>query len=507
MNSTRLVSAIPSQRIDSAITSPAEQVQDAPAGLYRATMRFLFYSLFLVSLMLTFVHLSPIRLVIPFGTSQLREVDILYLAFIGLWVIGVLLRGKLRHHRTYRLLYLLILVLVLPMFTGLASGKSFVVVLRDFRTPLFFLGILPMLDVLRTYADLRGLVRFMVVIGIFSLLVGIVWWLIGSRSDYIAVGYYRFGISSALSLNVWLIFLAIALASSAEAAPSLRKWAWVYVFLGMGFVFFANDARSIYVGVLGGLLFLGVVLNLKRHSLQSKRSVQQFSLVILCLFALLGPLLLLAISFGLDFQAMVLQDMRLARLYSLFEPAQGFTSDSYIGSNVGSRLLGVSYGFDLGTRNGGLGMGYGDNVFVDLDDRIIRFLVDTNYLAGNPGNTIENLLFTHNSYGWAFGRLGLWLALSYFALILRISFQAWKAMLKTSLVPLRVILLGTLTFVLYVLLLGFGGGGFFDYTGQGLITWLVCLAVLIRGVVLAQQNKDGSSMASVGLLRLHVASD
>jgi len=162
-------------------------------------------------------------------------------------------------------------------------------------------------------------------------------------------------------------------------------------------------------------------------------------------------------------------------------------NDFYVRTNVGNRLLGVSYGFDLGVRNNGLGLGYGDNDFVDLDEVTINSLIAANNLAGNPGNTVENLLFTHNSYGWAMGRLGIWLALAYFALILRISFKAWKAMLKTSSVYFRAILFGTLAFVVYILLLGFGGGAFFDYTGQGLILWLVCIAVLIQATKLARR--------------------
>ena len=435
--------------------------------------------------MLTLVALSPIRGIIPIGSSELREVDIIMLAFVSLWAVKIGYRGTIRRQRV---VYLLILILVLPAFIGLVvSGKPFVIVLRDVRTPLFFLSILPMLDILRTHADFRRLIHFMVVIGIFSLLVGIAWWLIGSNSGNVGVGQYRFGIGSALSLIVWLVFLAIAFVSFGKPSSSQRKWAWGWIISGIGFIFFANDIRSVYLGVLGGLLFLGGVVFLSEFvHLKIRHSIKQIVFTLFCFCVLLVLSILFAVSLGLDFQTLAAKDMRLSRLYSLVTPFSEASDDFYTGTNAGNRLLGVSYGFDLGIRNGGLGLGYGDNDFVDLDERTVSTLIAANNLAGNPGNTVENLLFTHNSYGWAMGRLGLWLALAYFALILRISFKAWKAMLKTSSVYFRAILFGTLAFVVYILLLGFGGGAFFDYTGQGLILWLVCIAVLIQATKLAQ---------------------
>jgi hypothetical protein len=184
---------------------------------------------------------------------------------------------------------------------------------------------------------------------------------------------------------------------------------------------------------------------------------------------------------------LVLQDTRFRRLYSLIDPTEGGVVDVTGGSNRDDRLLGASYGFNLGARNLGFGLGYGDNDFVDLDDTVIANLISRNSLAGNPGNVVENLLLFHNSYGWAFGRLGVWLACGFFTCVGLLLFQAWKATLTTPSIPLRILLLGTSSSVVSLLVLGFGGGAFFDYTGRGLVTWLVCLAVLIRGTELARE--------------------
>lgn len=43
-------------------------------------------------------------------------------------------------------------------------------------------------------------------------------------------------------------------------------------------------------------------------------------------------------------------------------------------------------------------------------------------------------------------------------------------------------------FVIYTLLFGFGGGGFFNYFGPGVVFWLVALACLMRGTALAREG-------------------
>lgn len=76
-----------------------------------------------------------------------------------------------------------------------------------------------------------------------------------------------------------------------------------------------------------------------------------------------------------------------------------------------------SYRFELGLNNYGLGLGYGDNPFISLDEDQIYWLIRRNRMGGNPGNIIEGLLFYHNSFDWTFGRLGFWLATIYFFLV------------------------------------------------------------------------------------------
>src|SRR5215510_6263296 len=200
-------------------------------------------------------------------------------------------------------------------------------------------------------------------------------------------------------------------------------------------------------------------------------------------------MLLTVNSWGFPARSILLSDLRLRRLYSLVDPTLGGTVlVGAGGTNRDDRLLGFTYGLELGSRNAGFGLGYGDNPFVDLDPQLTAILIQRNRLEGNPGNTIENMLFTHNSYGWAFGRLGLWFAIGYFAVIGVVCRRAWKAMLDAHSLTLRVVLLGTSAFVIYTLIAGFGGGGFFDYTGQGLITWLVAVTVLIRATQLVRST-------------------
>ena len=453
-----------------------------PALPFRLVMRPLFYALFLASLMFTILAALPVRLFIPLGGSQLRETDILLLAFVALWIAGLCFLPTWPRRPQHKLVWVLVLVLLCPVATGLASGKALAVVLRDFRTPAFFLAILPMLTVIRTYRDLERLMRFMTIVATISLLAGFVLWVKAPPAEGEP---FRVGIASTLPLVVWQLFLCVGLISF-EKKARLRRFAWAYVLLALVFIFVANDIRSMYVGVVGALVFASVAALFGGRQLRVRRRIMELATGVIFVSGLLGALFLSVDYWGRGIQEMVKADLRLRRLYSLVDPTLG--GELFVGfggTNRDDRLLGLTYGFELGARNAGFGLGYGDNPFVDLDPALIDVLVRRNALEGMPGNTVENMLFVHNSYGWAFGRLGLWFALAYFGIVVRLCWRAWKAMLRTDSEPLRIILLGTLANVVYILLLGFGGAAFFDYTGQGLVPWLVCVTVLIRATFLA----------------------
>ena len=162
------------------------------------------------------------------------------------------------------------------------------------------------------------------------------------------------------------------------------------------------------------------------------------------------------------------------RLYSLYNPKvdeMGF-------ANREDRMLAVSYAYDLATVNYGLGYGYGDNTFVKLDDEETRRIITGNEIADNPGNLIEGLLLFHNSYAWSLARLGLWLSIIFFIAILKLILRAHKVIYENENQFDRLVLSGSVAFAIYTLVSGFGGGGFFDYMGTGMVPWLFCLAIL-----------------------------
>jgi len=449
-------------------------------------MRLNLYLLILSSVLFSLVHSSPIRLIIPFGASEIREVDILMLCLIGLWSIRLCLRRNPQQDHAPKLLYGLVLLLGFPLLTGIIFGKTFGTVLRDARTPLFYLGILPMLYVFKAHDDLRGLIRLIILVGVLSLVAGLIAWFRGGAYELGSV--HRYGIESTLTLTVWLIFFAIACVGLEGTGSFLRKLAWTYIGFGLAFMFMGNDIRSYFVGILGALLFIAIVLYWRGRHLMARPSIRRTTALAVGLFATLMLVISFACGLGMNLQTFALQDMRLTRLYSLLDPTVGGAIDYGTGgNNRDDRLLAAVYGLKLGTRNFGLGLGYGDNDFVDLEEGQILDLLRRSQIEGNPGNTVENLLLTHNSYAWAFGRLGLWCALAYFGMVICFFYRGWRAMHRTQSKFLRMILFATLACVVFMLLLGFGGGGFFDYTGQGLILWLVILAVLVRATSLAQQ--------------------
>jgi hypothetical protein len=456
--------------------------REAGALLYRQLMSGLFHALFLTSVLLTLIQSLPPVAAIHFGSSQLREVDLLMLPFVGLWVSYGLLSGRWRYYRSHALIYALLIILVVPVFTGLAAGKSLPTVLRDVRTPVFFLSILPMLSVLATEQDLRRFLRFIAIVGGLTLLAGYVaWWRHAPIAEDEA---YRFGIASALNLNIWLLLLSVARLGLGHQNATGRRRAWSYVIFSVVFIFFANDIRSVYVGVLGASALLTVMLVALAPAWVRTTIVLGAGSLVVAGVVGFGLVKLLDV----DLNNLVLQDMRLRRLYSLIDTSVGGTVDISGGTNRDDRLLGFTYGFELGRRAGGMGVGYGDNPFVDLPQETIDNLVQRDHLEGHPGNVIENLLMVHNSYGWAFGRLGLWPGAAFFLVLLFMAARGWRAVRRTNVLFLKVVLTGSLAFMTYMLLLGFGGGAFFDYTGEGLITWLVCLAVVTRATALARRR-------------------
>jgi hypothetical protein len=285
------------------------------------------------------------------------------------------------------------------------------------------------------------------------------------------------------------MFISLSLLIFNVGTSRLRALAKAYVLLALILVFFAHDSRSLYGGVIGGLAFIAGTAFFFGRRVRINAPIRLVAAFFILLVVMGGTLLVLAPRWPASITSVVLEDMRLRRAYSLIDPTLGGTLVvGTEGTNRDDRLLGLTYGLELGWRNSGLGLGYGDNDYVDLESDSIAILIARNRLEGQSGNTVENMLFTHNSYGWAFGRLGFWLASAYFFAIGLLWRRGWHAAVRTDSEPLRVILLGTLAFVVHMLLLGFGGGAFFDYTGQGLITWLVCLAVLVRATQLALES-------------------
>jgi hypothetical protein len=450
-------------------------------------MRIAFYTLFTTSMMLTLLWQSPVRLTIQIGASQLRETDLLMTVFLAIWLMERLACIQPSIRLEHGPVYLLIGVLSIPIVTGLACGKGAGIVLRDCRTTLFYLGILPMLGVLRTYRDLRHFVRFMLLLGVPTLIAGYVhWW---AASDMAKPDTYRFGIDTADEMLVWLMLLAAGVISVKRHNAGLRRWAWLYIAATLVFVFCANDVRSLYGGVLAAFVFVLYIVVVSGRRFGVRVPMRRLAIAVSTSAILLGMCTAAAVKFVPGTTSLILKDMRLRRLYSVLDPTlQGTVDVGDHDTNRDDRLLGATYGLALGRRNYGFGLGFGDNNFVDLDEARIQRLTQRNSLEGNPGNTVENLLFTHNSFGWAFGRLGLWPALAFFGIVLFLCERGRRAMFRTQSEGLRVMLLGSIAAVVYMLVQGFGGGSFFDYTGQGLILWLVCLTCLVRATELAQRG-------------------
>jgi hypothetical protein len=450
----------------------------------------LFYGVFLCSVFVSLLELSPIRGIIPFGTSRIAEIDILMIALVGVWLADAAVRctsGRRVYQTGELAAYVLVGVLLVPAFVGLASGKSVGVVLRDCRTPLFFLAVLPMTRIMGSW---RGLERFLAVLkwvaGI-AVITGLGLWL--SSREAPMSGSYRFGISSAMPIVAWVMLLSVAAVMMKRPLQQLRRGAWCFIVAGLLFVFFANDIRSVYVGMLAGLAALSCGVIFRGRRLHLRRWTRPLLAFVVCLGLVSGAGAAIIVKYSPDILSVALKDMRVHRIYSLLDPTFGGTV--YVGEGGGNRedrLLGLTYGLELGRRNAGFGVGYGDNALVALDDVMIARLVQRNRLEGSPGNTVENLLLTHNSYGWAFGRLGIWAGTAYFVLVLLLCLRAWRAAKSTDSDGLRSVLLGTLATVVYMLVVGFGGGSFFDYTGQGLIPWLACLSVLVGGGRLASRR-------------------
>jgi hypothetical protein len=458
-------------------------------ALLRRAMKVVFYTLFTTSMMLTLLWQSPVRLTIQIGASQLRETDLLLTVFLAIWLVEWLVRTQPSARLEHGPVYLLIGVLVIPIVTGLASGKGVGIVLRDCRTTLFYLAILPMLGVLRTYRDLRQFVRFMLLLGVPTLIAGYVhWWV---ANDTARPEAYRFGIDTADEILVWLMLLAAGVILIKRNDAGLRRLAWLYIAATLVFVFGANDIRSLYGGVLAAFVFMLSIAVVSGRRFGVRMPMRRLAITVTAFAILLSLCTAAAVELIPGTTSLILKDMRLRRLYSVLDPTlQGTVDVGDHDTNRDDRLLGATYGLKLGWRNYGFGLGYGDNNFVDLDEDRIQRLKQRNFLEGNPGNTVENLLFTHNSFGWAFGRLGLWPALAYFGIVLLLCERGRRAMLRTQSEGLRAMLMGTIATVVYMLVQGFGGGSFFDYTGQSLIPWLACLTFLIRATELAREGRS-----------------
>ncbi len=455
----------------------------------RRVLGWLFYAFVWVGLLWQILETLPVRLVIPLGSSELREIDLVVLVFLGVWVVRVILRGRTPGMGMSWPIYGFVFLLLIPVPIGLVVGKPVETVLRDVRVPLYYATLLPMLDVLRNHADLRRLQRFIVIIGLVSMLTGIGLWLVNRFTGSSESLQQRYGIGSLNVMGTWLLFIAVAFILFGDARSSLKRRAGVLVGLGLIQTYVASDTRSLYVGVLGGLLLLLVVPWLwHRRSRLAARLRQRWIRwgIVVC-----GVLLVLMVFMGLalawsslNVRDVIENNMTLRRFYSLVDP----TIEQYGAQNRDDRLLAVSYGLELGLNNYGLGLGYGDNSFVNLDSDQIYGLVQRNGIENNPGNIIEGLLFYHNSFGWTFARLGFWLALLYFFLVLAVIVRAWRAAWQTRSADLRVFLFATSAFVICTLISGFGGGGFFDYFGPGMVFWLIALTVLVRGAALAHEG-------------------
>jgi hypothetical protein len=454
-------------------------------------MKVAFYTLFTTSMMLTLLWQSPVRLTIQLGASQLRETDLLLTVFLAIWLVERLVSSQSSIRLEHGPVYLLIGVLSIPILTGLASGKGLGIVLRDCRTTLFYLAILPMLGVLRTYRDLRQFVRFMLLLGVPTLVAGYAhWWV---ANDTAKPDTYRFGIDTADGMLVWLMLLAAGVISVKRHNAGLRRLAWLYISATLVFVFCANDVRSLYGGVLAAFMFMIYIVAVSGRRFGVRAPMRRLAIAVCASAVLLSLGTAAAVEFVPGTTSLILKDMRLRRLYSVLDPTlQGTVEVGDHDTNRDDRVLGATYGLKLGRRNYGFGLGYGDNNFVDLDEGRIQRLTQRNSLEGNPGNTVENLLFTHNSFGWAFGRLGLWPALTYFGIVLLLCERGRRAMFRTQSEGLRAMLIGTIATVVYLLVQGFGGGSFFDYTGQSVILWLVCLTFLVRATELAQRESLSS---------------
>ena len=435
------------------------------------------YLLFIVAVSWDIIDFLPFRFVMSAGGSQLRETDFLVFLLVIFWkLFAPKNENNANRDSSFTLFFFLTIILIIPIFIGIFNEKPISAVVRDFRTPLYYFAMIPMASFFRDQDNTNKFLRVIILMGCVGALIGISrWYVIGGIDEF---GRARFGFGSMYSTVAWSMFLSIAFLMFRN--KSLEHFCLVlfYILFCLVYIFLANDSRSLYVGTLAGLFFLFIIYRQikKEKSLLKGSQSKSKALRVVFLFVITGLTVnVIFISFPDIIREISSHNNVVRVLYSLYSPEGGETEYA----NRTDRMNAISYAYDLAIENYGFGCGYGDNSFVRLDEKTIQNIVVARLKNEDLfRNAAEAILFFHNAYAWALARLGLWMSLLFFITILTLIFRALKVVYEKENQFDRVILSGSIAFAIFNLFSGFGGGGFFDFMGPGMIPWLFCLTFL-----------------------------
>lgn len=444
-------------------------------------MKTLVYLLIMLSLLA--VPLKSVSLPIgEWASSHLRLTDFAVFAlFAGATPHLLLARRRVRVPLS---LWGIVAAVTVPSFIGLTVGKG-AAIFRDLRTPLYYTAAILMVYAFRSYRSIRSFHIVIVVAGLLSVVVSAIEVAHAFRSIGWAAfeGSRRLGTSMATASALMMAAL-LALLLFSDVRGWQRAGAHLLVIASLVQIFVLNDARSLYLAaavIFGFLTATAAFIN--RNLINPRRRFTiRLSIIGVCVvivFTTAGFWIT-----GIPTESLYRVTL-LRRVAGLITPEL----DVKGAANRSDRILALSYGLNLAMRNGGLGMGYGDNDFVDLQPNVIDQLVIRNQLEGNPGNVVEGLLFFHNAYGWALGRLGLWCSIAYFGFVAALLTKAYRVALRSESAAVRSSLLGAIAFALYTLVVGAGGGGFVDYFGPGMVVWIAVLAFIARMISFAPRQR------------------
>lgn len=438
-------------------------------GSDKTVLMLLAYSVLTLSLFSA--PLETFDLNVQIRQSQVRPLDMAVVSLIGVWT---LLRLLGRVGQSPRLVWILGVLLTLPVLTAVAAGKSFFLIARDVRTPMFHIVIAALGAAVRRERDVRRLWGYIGSVAGLGFVLSATAWFVALRSGAFeaAEGYRRYGVASLNAASALFLAFCVAMTLFGTAAMRYRLASSLVAALLLVQMCVFNDSRSQYVATAVLIAFL-----IGASAMMPQRRVLLKRRMFVRLGIMLGAVAIVAIAvlIGLGVPMIGRDNYAVKRIRGLVDPAV----DPGSSTNRQDRLNALTYGWHLGTKKSGFGLGYGDNPFTELPQHEADELLMRNNFQNKPGNAVEGLLLFHNAYAWALGRLGLWVAIGYFIVIALILVRGYKAAQHTGGLC-QISVLAAIAFAMFCLAQGFGGGVFFDYFGPGVIPWSLALAIVAQ---------------------------